>query len=600
MSIKRKFIFFYIVTLLCVGIILYIEKESKINNYLIERTNIAKINYNSLYNEYKKIADIIFLTQINQKEILEIFSQANKVSKVEQQNIRNTLYRNLDNVYALLNSYNLRQLHFHLPNSDSFLRFHRPEKFGDSLVGIRDTIEFVNKYKKPIDGFEEGRIFNGYRFVYPLFFEDIHIGSVEVSFSTSEFAKEYDMDYGSTSFFLVSKKLVDQKVFEDEQDNYSVSFLDDFYILNEKDTINQVSKMKEISKGIKNTKTIENKIYDGVGFSISSPDNLDTITFIPILNSITQSVSAVHIIKHKSIYIKNKIVLTNILLVVLFTLISLIFYFLYLNFRHKKELQDKIDLAVAHMRHQDMILHRQSKAAALGEMIDAIGHQWKTPLSIIRLYAQDIGYILKTDNNIDKKELLFYLNKILFQTEHLNETIDSFREFFRPLSNIEDVILKELIDNTLVIVKDEMIQYNIIPSITGDFDTKVCLVPNEFKHVILNLIKNSKDAFIENNTKDRVINFHIKQLNVNEIELQISDNAGGIPKNVIEHIFEPNFSIKSQDIGTGIGLYISKQILDKIGAEINVENIDNGTKFIIIIYKACELRNIANHKKNLK
>ena len=77
MSIKRKFIFFYIVTLLCVGIILYIEKESKISDYLKERTQIAQINYDSLYHEYKKIADIIFLTQINQEDILGIYSKAN-------------------------------------------------------------------------------------------------------------------------------------------------------------------------------------------------------------------------------------------------------------------------------------------------------------------------------------------------------------------------------------------------------------------------------------------------------------------------------------------------------------------------------------------
>ena len=221
----------------------------------------------------------------------------------------------------------------------------------------------------------------------------------------------------------------------------------------------------------------------------------------------------------------------------------------------------------------------------------AIGHQWKTPLSIIKLYSQDIEYILKSDNNIDKKELLFDIEKILFQTGHLNETIDSFREFFRPITNAENIQLKALIDSTLVIVKDELIKSNIVPVVSGDFEANVYLVANEFKHVLLNLIKNSKDAFIENNVLNRKINFHIEAINQNEVNLIVEDNAGGIPTNVIEHIFEPHFTTKAHDIGTGIGLYMSKQILDKIGATISVTNIEKGARFTIKICKLCMINN---------
>lgn len=590
-SLQIKFLFFYIMTLLCVGIFIYFEKESKINSYLKEKTNSIKVTHESLYHEYKKLADIIFFTQIKQQDILEIFSQAKSASIDERKIIRDKLYTRLDDVYSLLDSYDLRQLHFHLPNSESFLRFHRPEQFGDSLIGVRDTVEYVNKNKQIIDGFEEGRIFNGYRFVYPLFLNDEHLGSVEVSFSTSEFAREYDIDYKTTSFFLVSKNLVDQKVFENEKDNYRISFLENFYILNDEDLLKQESKMQELSKDIIDHKVIENKIFQGESFSISDNDICDTITFIPIINPVTKSVAAVHVIKSTSSYIKNKINFTNALLVVLFVLISLIFYFLYLNTRHKKELQEKIDVAIADIRYKDMILHRQSKAAAMGEMIDAIGHQWKTPLSIVKLYAQDIEYILKSDNNIDKKELIFDIEKILVQTEHLNETIDSFREFFRPITNAEDIKLKDLIDSTLIIVKDELIKNNIVPYVTGDFDATVYLVVNEFKHVLLNLIKNSKDAFVENIILNRRISFHIRKINQNEVNLIVEDNAGGIPENVIEHIFEPHVTTKAPDVGTGIGLYMSKQILDKIGADISVANIDKGAKFTIKLSKLCKINN---------
>jgi len=114
----------------------------------------------------------------------------------------------------------------------------------------------------------------------------------------------------------------------------------------------------------------------------------------------------------------------------------------------------------------------------------------------------------------------------------------------------------------------------------GLFFYVLLLTKDEFKHLIINLINNSKDAFNENNIKERKILIKATTTQ-NHTSLTIKDNAGGIPKHAIKHIFEPNFTTKEVGKGTGIGLYMSTQILEKMGAKIKVKNIDNGACFFI-------------------
>ncbi len=136
--------------------------------YIEENKEKVIGSYNTVYNQYKKLADIVFNTKINTDEVREIFKDAQSSTNKDQ--VRNRLLEKLQPMYELLKDQNIRQLHFHLKDNDSFLRFHKPEKFGDNLTNIRSTVAYVNKNKKPIDSFEEGRVYNGFRFVYPLFY----------------------------------------------------------------------------------------------------------------------------------------------------------------------------------------------------------------------------------------------------------------------------------------------------------------------------------------------------------------------------------------------------------------------------------------------
>ena len=134
----------------------------------------------------KQISDLIYENIINTPEVIAIFKNAN--NKVKKDKTRKKLYALLSQKYKILTKYGIQQLHFHLPNNESFLRFHKPSKYGDNLTNIRASVKYVNEYKKSIFGFEEGKIYNGYRFVYPLFNSNhTHIGSVEISHLSCSF-----------------------------------------------------------------------------------------------------------------------------------------------------------------------------------------------------------------------------------------------------------------------------------------------------------------------------------------------------------------------------------------------------------------------------
>ncbi len=172
----------------------------------------------------------VFEGRIERPEITEFMDKAVSAPEDERAVIRARLYAFLKDDYELLVSHDFRQLHFQLPDNRSFLRFHSPNSFGDDLTDIRLTVRLANETKKAVIAFEEGRIYNGYRFVYPLFHGSRHVGSVEVSFSMSSFLSVLkqieDMDYR----FGIRKGVVSHAVFEEERGRYAPSDFSDGYL----------------------------------------------------------------------------------------------------------------------------------------------------------------------------------------------------------------------------------------------------------------------------------------------------------------------------------------------------------------------------------
>jgi len=230
---------------------------------------------------------------------------------------------------------------------------------------------------------------------------------------------------------------------------------------------------------------------------------------------------------------------------------------------------------------QAKMLAQQSKMAAMGEMIDAIAHQWKQPLNAISMLCE-IAEMDFEEGMIDSAYMKNHKEEIFSQVEHLISTLDEFRTFFRPNKDVALFDAKKAIDSVLLLTKDEFIQYTIEVDVIEEDTLEIEGIENEFKHIILNIINNSKDAFNENETKDRRIVIKLFK-NEDKQVISISDNGGGIPLHVINDIFKPNVTTKAEGKGTGIGLYMSDQIAQKIGGVLSVQNIKQGATFILEI-----------------
>lgn len=248
-----------------------------------------------------------------------------------------------------------------------------------------------------------------------------------------------------------------------------------------------------------------------------------------------------------------------------------------MNNQLKQEIKHKIQ----EVEIRDTHLANQAKKALIGDMVDIIAHQWKQPLSIMSLYAIDLyeSVKFKEMNEEYAKELS---EKFKTQIGHLANTLNEFRTFFRPNELYDKFNLYENLINTVILVKDDLLKYHIDIDIKGDKNILVYGIANQFQHVILNFISNTKDAFIEKNIQNRQISIEFVESDTG-ITIEYYDNAGGIKNHILDKIFELNFTTKPIGVGTGVGLYISKLIVQKMNGEISVKNKNNGVNFTIIL-----------------
>jgi len=212
----------------------------------------------------------------------------------------------------------------------------------------------------------------------------------------------------------------------------------------------------------------------------------------------------------------------------------------------------------------------------MGEMISMIAHQWRQPLAAISSTSGAIN-IKAQLHKLDDKSALELSAKISEFSQHLSSTIDDFREFFKSNKEKKETNYDILVDSVLRIIETSITNKNII--IEKDLQSKNIFYtyPNEIKQVILNLLKNAEDILIENNIDNPKI--FIKTY---ENILEIGDNGGGVPDDIIEKIFDPYFSTKIQRNGTGLGLYMSKTIIDDhCEGILSVHNNDEGAVFTI-------------------
>jgi len=214
----------------------------------------------------------------------------------------------------------------------------------------------------------------------------------------------------------------------------------------------------------------------------------------------------------------------------------------------------------AKLKEKETILVQQSKMAAMGEMLENIAHQWRQPLSVISTIST--GLLTKREYEIEvtKEEEIDSLNKINSTTQYLSQTINDFRDFFKPNKEKIEFNLKDCYKKTLNLVNSKFASLNI-EVIENLEDININNLDNELMQVMMNIFNNARDI-LETKDGKRLIFIDICKKN-NSAVIKIRDNAGGIPQDIINKVFEPYFTTKHESQGTGIGLYMSKEMVDK-------------------------------------
>ncbi len=247
---------------------------------------------------------------------------------------------------------------------------------------------------------------------------------------------------------------------------------------------------------------------------------------------------------------------------------------------YKTELQETIKK----INEKQQILIQNSKMASMGEMIANIAHQWRQPLNslsalhtVLMMDYEDNGKLTQEQIAQFKEESSQYIHK-------MSSTIDDFRNFFSPTKEKENFIVSDAIKESIKFVKDSYVDSGVeLIDRTQDRDAQMCSYKNELMQVVMILLNNSRDAVIGNKIrKPQVVVdlFHGEE----KIEIRVQDNGGGIESDIMDRIFEPYFTTKFKSDGTGVGLYMSKIIIeDSIGGELIIENYENGVLASLVL-----------------
>ncbi len=267
-----------------------------------------------------------------------------------------------------------------------------------------------------------------------------------------------------------------------------------------------------------------------------------------------------------------------------------------------KELQElneylgiKIHKEVVNSRKKDLIMHQQAKLASLGEMLQNIAHQWRQPLGSLTMIIQSFQTKMElgklTNNFIEQK-----VQDAMLLSENMSNTLDDFQNFFSPNKDKTIFLIKDCIDHSIQLSKYLLEKENIKLNYIIEDNIEIYGFYNELSHVLLNIISNSKDA-LKSKKENKIIKIVIKKYK-SKARLNIYDNGGGIQKDILPQVFEPYYTTKYKSAGTGVGLYMSKQIIEKhMHGMIKCKNVFNRIDNINLEYGALFIIDIPLEKR---
>lgn len=547
---------------------------------LIQTTHSYVKAYHSIIHQYKELSEVIFTGLLNFTKVDERLYKIQTKTFNQKEKIRQELYLQTIKRFNLLKKKKIINIDYILPNNTIFLRLSNPKQKGNKVDSKNKGINYVQKYKLPTFTHEVTNNTSGYKFLYPLIKDGLYLGVVSLTFSEEAITKALMNQYEILSNFIISD-LNFNKNFLKNNNYYKEAHFKGF--LHNQDILKDLQEITNQNiQDLKPSKTSSKKLYE-LGqkkdpSSIFIKEKASIITIIPIFHKISGEYEGfVSIIsKGTTINLLNNNYLT-ILLLFIFLYATVILLFLQQKIKNikDKELTQK-------MMKKDQQLLEQAKMAQMGEMLGNIAHQWRQPLSAISTIASGLK-LNQEFGLLEEKDVAKNMDLIVENTKYLSKTIDTFRDFIKEKKVEKEVIIQEKIDESLKIVQATLDNYHIklIKKIDYKKPVIIKMISDELSQVIINILNNAKDAISQKNIEKGWIKITQKSLKERVI-ITIEDNAGGIKEEIIPRIFNPYFTTKHQFQGTGLGLYMSKTIIEKhLKGTLKVENGKNGAIFTI-------------------
>jgi len=244
------------------------------------------------------------------------------------------------------------------------------------------------------------------------------------------------------------------------------------------------------------------------------------------------------------------------------------------------ELERRVAERTAELREKDRMLMLQSRQAAMGEMIGNIAHQWRQPINSLGCIVQSLPLMYES-GELNRNALESMSNKVMGIILHMSGTIDDFRNYFKPDKEKRRFFAYKAVARTVSFIEESFKSQGISILVRAEGHPLVHGYPNEYAQVLLNILINARDAFAERKTAAPKVVIIIGAEDGKAV-VTIADNAGGIPEELIDKVFDPYFTTKGPDKGTGVGLFMSKGIIERnMGGSLTVRNSEQGAVFRI-------------------
>ncbi len=553
----------------------------------------ADIKVKSAINTYTMVSELAFTQIINQEEILSLYSKAYTADSATQASIRNELYHKLVPVYQQLKSQNIKQLHFHLPDNTSFLRFHRPSRFGDDLTNHRYSVKMANLEKKRYNGFEEGRINNGFRYVFPLSYKNQHIGTVETGFSFEAIRTLLEMQGNPYSTLILPRSVVQSTVFKEELNNYDSTLISTEYMVENAFshyTIDTTGLLQTIEKKIQPKLVEKFKQHKNFSTYTQIGKQFYTINFISIENLKKNHVAYI-ITYQPNQHIQQITKRHKLFLGLGLTIIPLIviFIILYID-NHQKVKNQNIRLTESINQLNLRTVELQELSIQLQKLIDdknlfirILAHDLKNPFNELMTMS---GLMISRFRHYEPDEIeqqLTNFHHTAKQTYNLLEDLLLWSKSqagnlpFEPQVYLFNFICKQAYSGFTPNTK------NISIDCLVSDDIRIYVDLNMFRAIMRNLISNAI-KFTHPNGRITIS----ADYNQDVVTICVSDNGIGIPEENISKLWQYTRSLTTPgtegETGTGLGLTLCKVFVEKHGGKIGVNSrVGEGSTFYFTI-----------------